>query len=173
MELVLKSLTVKIYTRFLKSFKVELYGILKFLNIAIIVGIVVSATIVSFFVLMMIQNEPIRPQECHGSESTNCIYSFGMLVDNKIRNYNAFPIINEVNKPSEFDGIRFAYVENGTLDADNINCSDVFPRAMNSTTGHHTPIIVNYDGYFKVNETLHFTATLANGQTKSLTLLEF
>ncbi|MGI0060075.1 MAG: hypothetical protein ACREBJ_09950 [Nitrosotalea sp.] len=142
---------------------------MKTLHIVIIMGIVVSATIVLFFILT-IQNEPILPQECSGSESTNCIYSFGMWLDNKNRNYNAFPITSQVNKPVEFDSVIFSYTGSSTPDIDGINCDNVFPRAINSTTGHHLPLIVNYDGYFKINETRHFTTTLANGQTKYLTL---
>ncbi|MGI0094666.1 MAG: hypothetical protein ACREA8_11285, partial [Nitrosotalea sp.] len=100
----------------------------------------------------------------------NCIYSFGMGLDNKTQNYNGFPIVNKVDKPVDFDGVRFVYTGNSTPETDGINCDNVFPRAINSTLGHHIPIIVNYDGYFKVNETHHFTATFANGPTKSLIL---
>ena len=143
---------------------------MKTLHLSIIIGITVFAIIVSLYVLIKIQNEPVQPQECHGSDSTNCIYSFEMWLDNKNRNYNYFPIIDEVNKPVELDGIKFMYNGNSTPEIDGMNCDNEFPRAINSTTGHHPPIIVNYDGYFKVNETRHFTATLANGQTKSIVL---
>lgn len=93
-----------------------------------------------------------------------------MGLDNENRNYHAFQVINIVNKPVEFDGIKFVYVGSSTPSDDGINCDTVFPRAINSTLGHHPPEIVNYGGYFKINETRHFTATFANGQTKYLTL---
>ncbi|MDE1764731.1 MAG: hypothetical protein KGI27_00510 [Thaumarchaeota archaeon] len=135
-----------------------------------IISLAALAIVVSVYAFLLIKNQPIRPQVCNGSESTDCIYSFGMWLDNKNRNYNAFPIINKVNKPVEFDGIRFVYTGSSTPKIDGINCDNVFPRAINSTTGHHPPIIVNYDGYFHVNETRHFTATLADGQVKTLTV---
>ena len=126
--------------------------------------------IVLFFIFITIQNEPIRPQECQGSESNNCIYSSSMWIDNKSRNYDAFPIIHEVNRPVEFNGVRFAYVGSSNPNIDNMNCDNLFPREINATFGHHLPTIVNYGGYFKVNETRHFIAMFTNGQTKSLTL---
>ncbi|MGI0047086.1 MAG: hypothetical protein ACREBB_07870 [Nitrosotalea sp.] len=135
-----------------------------------IISVAALVITISVYVFLLIQNEPIRPQSCQGN-STDCTYSFTMgLDDHENRNYDAFPVINIVNKPVEFDGIKFAYTGSSTPDADGINCDNVFPRAISSTTGHHPPIIVNYDGYFKINETRHFTATFADGQTKSLTL---
>ena len=134
-----------------------------------IISIAVLAITISVYAFLLIQNEPILAQECSGSQSDNCIYSFSMEVDNESKNYDAFPI-HEANKPVELDGIKFAYTGSSTPDADGINCDNIFPRAMNSTTGHHPPIIVSYGGYFKINQTRHFTATFENGQTKFLTL---
>ena len=137
------------------------------LTIISVAALVLTASV---YVFLLIQNESIRPQECSGSESTNCIYSFSMELDNENRNYSAFQVINTVSKPVEFGGIKFVYVGSSTPSDDGINCDTVFPRAINSTFGHHPPEIVNYGGYFKINETRHFTATFANGQTKYLTL---
>ncbi|MGI0088292.1 MAG: hypothetical protein ACREBI_10125 [Nitrosotalea sp.] len=134
-----------------------------------IISVAALAITVSVYVFLLIQNEPIRPQSCQGN-STNCIISGGMWIDNRSKNYDAFPITNELNKPVEFDGIRFVYTGSSTPEKDGVNCDNVFPRAINSTTGHHPPIIVNYEGYFKINQTRHFTAKFANGQVKSLTL---
>lgn len=134
-----------------------------------IVSVSVLAITISVYVFLLIQNQPIVAQACQGPQSDNCISRFSMEQDNESKNYDAFPI-PAVNKPVELDGIKFAYTGSSTPDADGINCDNVFPRAINSTLGHHPPEIVNYDGYFKVNETRHFTATFANGQTKFLTL---
>lgn len=135
-----------------------------------IISLAALAIVISVYVFLLIQNQPIRPQVCNGSESTDCIYNFTMWTDNKNRDYNAFPIINETNKPIEFDGVKFIYAGSSTPEADGINCDNVFPRAINFTTGHHPPVIVNYDGYFHVNETRHFTATFATGQVKTLSV---
>lgn len=134
-----------------------------------IISVAVLAVTVLVYVFLLIQNQPMLAQVCQGSQSDNCISSFSMEVGNESKNYDAFPI-HEVNKPVELDGIKFAYTGSSTPDADGINCDTVFPRAINSTLGHHPPEIVNYGGYFKINETRHFTATFANGQTKFLTL---
>ena len=134
-----------------------------------IISVTVLAITISVYVFLLIQNEPIRPQHCQDN-STNCVYRFSMWIGNKSKNYDAYPIVDEVNKPIEFDGMRFVYTERSAPETDGVNCDNVFPRAINSTTGHHSPIIVNYGGYFKINQTRHFTATFANGQTKSLTL---
>jgi hypothetical protein len=93
-----------------------------------------------------------------------------MEVNNESRIYDGFPIATEINKPVEFDGVRFVYTGSSTPEVDGINCDNVLPRAINSTSGHHQPIIVNYDGYFKINETRHFIATFPDGQVKSLTV---
>ncbi len=132
-----------------------------------IVGITIF---VSLFVFIMVQNTPLQPQSCTESESGDCIFSFSMNIDGKNRDYDGFPTVDKVNKPIEFNGVRFVYTGSSTPEIDGINCDNAFPRAINSTLGHHAPIIVNYDGYFQVNETRHFTATLTNGQTKSLVL---
>ena len=134
-----------------------------------IVSVAALTITISVYVFLLIQNQPILTQVCQGSQSDNCISSFSIEQDNESKNYDAFPI-PEANKPVELDGIKFAYTGSSKPDADGINCDNVFPRAINSTLGHHPPEIVNYGGYFKVNETRHFAATFANGQTKSLTL---
>ncbi|MGH2611670.1 MAG: hypothetical protein ACRDFB_01315 [Rhabdochlamydiaceae bacterium] len=135
-----------------------------------IISVAALAIVISVYAFLLIQNEPIRPQSCQGSQSNNCIYNFGMWMDNRSNNYDAYPVTDKVNKPVEFDGMRFVYTGSSTPDKDGTNCDNIFPREINSTTGHHPPIIVNYGGYFKINETRHFTATFANGQTKFLTL---
>lgn len=137
-----------------------------YLTIISVAALVISISVYAF---LFIQNQPVRPQVCSGSESTNCIYSFTMGMDNQSKNYDAFPVTNET-KPVEFDGVKFTYTGSSTPEADGVNCDNVFPRAINSTSGHHPPIIVNYDGYFHINETRHFTATFANGKTKTLTV---
>jgi len=136
------------------------------LTMVSVAALIITASV---YVFLFIQNEPMRPQHCQDN-STNCIYSFSMWIDNKSRNYDAYSITDKVNKPVEFDGIRFIYAGNSTPETDGMNCDNVFPREINSTTGHHPPMIVNYGGYFKINQTQHFTATFANGQTKYLTL---
>ncbi|MFZ1077739.1 MAG: hypothetical protein WAN47_09965 [Nitrosotalea sp.] len=135
-----------------------------------IVSVTTLAITISVYVFLLIQNEPIQPQQCSESQLTNCISSFSMEIDNESKNYHKFQVMDTVNKPVEFDGIKFVYAGTSTPSTDGINCDAVFPRAINSTLGHHPPEIVNYGGYFKINETRHFTATFPNGQTKSLTL---
>lgn len=134
-----------------------------------IISVAALTITISVYVFLLIQNQPILTQVCQGTQSDNCISSFSMEQDNESKNYDAFPI-PAANKPVDLDGIKFAYTGSSTPDADGINCDTIFPREMNSTLGHHSPEIVNYGGYFKINETRHFTATFANGQTKFLTL---
>ena len=134
-----------------------------------VVSLVALVAAVSVYAFLLIQNQPVRPQDCSGSESNNCIYSFTMEVDNQSRNYDAFPVLNKT-KPVEFDGVKFTYTGISTPQTDGINCDNAFPRAINSTTGHRPPTIVRYDGYFHVNETRHFTAILADGKVKELTV---
>ncbi|MGI0068718.1 MAG: hypothetical protein ACREAN_00520, partial [Nitrosopumilaceae archaeon] len=84
--------------------------------------------------------------------------------------YDEAPVVNDLNRPVEFDDVKFVYVGSSTPQNDNMDCSTEFPRAINVTFGHHTPIIVQYGGYYSINETRHFTATFPNGNTKYLTL---
>ena len=135
-----------------------------------IVSLAVLVIVIAVYAFLLIQNQPIRPQECGGSASANCIYNFTMQLGTESRDYNAYPVINETNKPVEFDGIKFSYGGSSTPQQDGINCDNAFPRSINSTMGHHPPIIVDYNGYFHVNETRHFTAILANGLVKQLTV---
>src|SRR5574337_396098 len=134
------------------------------------VSIAALIIVISVYVFLLIKNQPVRPQHCTESQSNNCIYSFGIWMENSSKNYDSYPIIDKIGKMVEFDGIKFVYTGSGTPDEDGVNCDNVFPRAINSTVGHHQPVIVNYGGFFKINETRHFTATLVNGQTKSLVL---
>lgn len=134
-----------------------------------IVSVSALVLVVSVYVFLLFQNAAISPEECQGN-STDCRYSFNMNVDNTTRVYDGFPIINQPNKPVEFDGMKFVYTGVSTPEADGISCDNIFPRAINFTTGHHTSNPIIYDGYFKINETRHYTATFANGQTRYLVL---
>jgi hypothetical protein len=67
------------------------------------------------------------------------------------------------------DNVTFLYTGSSTPEKDNLDCDTEFAREINVTFGHHPPI-VSYDGYYKVNETRHFTAKFQNGDIKQLVL---
>lgn len=136
------------------------------LTIVSVAALVLTASVYGF---LLVNNAPRSPVPCQPNESGDCLLPFSMVIDDKSLTFDSFPITRET-KPVQFDGVRFAYTGSSTPEKDGVNCTGVFPRAFNSTVGHHPPIVVPYGGYFQINETRHFEVKFADGLTESLVL---
>ena len=144
---------------------------MKTIHLSIIIGSGITIVIVgTLLILVLLQYTPIKPERCDYYPNTTICRGTSMNIDGINRDYDEAPVFNDLNRPVEFDDIKFVYTGSSTPQNDNIDCSTDFPRAINVTFGHHPAIIVQYGGYYKVNETRHFTATFPNGKTKYLTL---
>ncbi|MEO9307588.1 MAG: hypothetical protein ABI342_04650 [Nitrososphaera sp.] len=111
----------------------------------------------------------IHPPKCEYYPNNTICHGMTTWVDNQIRDYDESQVYDSPNRPVEMDNVTFLYTGSSTPGKDNLNCDTEFPRAINVTFGHHSPIVV-YDGYYKVNETRHFTVTLADGTINSTSL---
>jgi hypothetical protein len=111
----------------------------------------------------------IHPPKCEYYSNNTICHGMTTWVDNQIRDYDESQVYDYINRPVEMDNVTFLYTGSSTPEKDNLNCDIEFPRAINVTFGHHPPIVV-YDGYYKVNETRHFTVTLADGTINSISL---
>ncbi len=144
---------------------------MKTLHLSIIIGSAIAIVIVgSFLMVLSLQYVPIKPQRCDYYPNTTICHGTSMNIDGDNRDYDEAPVFNDLNRPVEFDDITFVYTGSSTPQNDNIDCNTAFPRAINVTWSHHPPVIVMYGGYYKVNETRHFTVMLPDGTTNSTTL---